>query len=78
MTAKNRGYLADPKEVAEERLILSQKYGYELSENNDEYLKESKDPRQIFFGLHPGWVVNLADKVIYKPADPELEEMYKC
>jgi len=77
VTAKNRGYLADPKEVAEERLILSQKYGYELSENDDELLKESKDPRQIFFGLQPGWVVNIADKLIYKPVDPELEEMYK-
>merc|ERR1719348_2407239 len=77
VTAKNRGYLADPKEVAEERLILSQKYGYELVDNDDEFLKESKDPRQIFYGLHPGWVVNLADKVIYKPADPDLVEMYK-
>jgi len=77
VTAKNRGYLADPKEVAEERLVLSQKYGYELVDNDDEFLKESKDPRQIFYGLHPGWVVNLADKVIYKPADPDLVEMYK-
>jgi len=76
VTAKNRGYLADPKEVAEERLILSQKYGYELKENNDEVLKETKDPRQIFYGLQPGWVVNLADKVIYKPAEAELEKIY--
>jgi len=78
VTAKNRGYLADPKEVAEERLALAQKYGYELSENeDDEVLKESKDPRQVFYGLQPGWVVNLADKLIYKPADPELEKIYK-
>merc|ERR1719369_285109 len=40
VTAKNRGYLADPKEVAEERLALAQKYGYELSDNDDEFLKE--------------------------------------
>lgn len=76
VTAKNRGYLADPKEVAEERLLLSQKYGYELQEDGEEYLKETKDPRQIFYGLQPGWVVNLADKVIYKPADTELEKVY--
>eukprot|EP00090_Calanus_glacialis_P045923 TRINITY_DN8780_c0_g1_i1.p1 TRINITY_DN8780_c0_g1~~TRINITY_DN8780_c0_g1_i1.p1 ORF type:complete len:296 (+),score=97.58 TRINITY_DN8780_c0_g1_i1:39-926(+) len=76
VTAKNRGYLADPTEVAEERLLLSQKYGYELLEHQDDVLKESKDPRQIFYGLQPGWVVNLADKTIYKPADPQLEEVY--
>ena len=76
VTAKNRGYLADPTEVAEERLLLSQKYGYELMEHQDDVLKESKDPRQIFYGLQPGWVVNLADKTIYKPADPQLEEVY--
>ena len=28
--AKNRGYLAHPEKIAEERLILAQKYGYEL------------------------------------------------
>jgi len=77
VTAKNRGYLADPKEVAEERLILAQKYGYELKdESEEEYMKEVKDPRQIFYGLQPGWVVNLADKMIYKPLDPELENVY--
>lgn len=34
--AKNRGYLADPQEIAKERVILSQKYGYTLPDiNND-------------------------------------------
>merc|ERR1712168_1229790 len=28
--AKNRGYLAHPEKIAEERLVLAQKYGYEL------------------------------------------------
>lgn len=28
---------------------------------------EVKDPRQIFFGLEPGWVVNLPDQSIIKP-----------
>jgi len=76
VTAKNRGYLADPKEVAEERLLLSQKYGYQLQEEQEDLLKETKDPRQIFYGLKPGWVVNLAEKLIYKPADSELEKLY--
>lgn len=77
---KNRGYLADPAEVAKERFILSQKYGYELPDisasQHRDMLLEQKDPRQIFYGLQPGWVVNLEDKVIMKPTDPELKEHY--
>ena len=75
--AKNRGYLAHPEAIQEERFILAQKYGYELPEITDEVLKETKDPRQVFYGLEPGWLVNLADKEIYKPQDPELIDYYK-
>lgn len=39
-------------------------------------LLERKDPRQIFYGLEPGWVVNMKDKVIVKPTDPVLKEFY--
>lgn len=76
--ARNRGYLADPREVAEERLALAQKYGYTLPEEDqvEDYLKETKEPRQIFYGLQPGWIVNLADREIYKPKDEELEKAY--
>lgn len=77
---KNRGYLADPQKISEHRLVLAQKYGYKLPEiekdQNYEMLSEKKDPRQIFFGLHPGWVVNLKDKTILKPKDKELLEFY--
>jgi len=80
---KNRGYLADPREVAKARLDTAQKYGYRLpdlhAENDAEVLEvllARKDPRQIFYGLWPGWVVNLKDKVIIKPKDPELNEFY--
>lgn len=70
---KNRGYLADPEEISRERLILAQKYGYELPkiENDPSYemLTETKDPRQIFFGLEPGIVVNLNDKCIIRPKE---------
>lgn len=75
-----RGYLADPEEVSQQRLIFAQKYGYVLPkiEEDPEYemLTERKDPRQIFYGLHPGWVVNLRDKVILKPTDEELKQYY--
>lgn len=67
---KNRGYLADPEAISYERLVLSQKYGYELPKIEDDpefgMLCESKDPRQIFFGLEPGIVVNLKEKTIIR------------
>ncbi|CAG4998739.1 unnamed protein product [Parnassius apollo] len=77
---KTRGYLADPEKISHERLRLAQKYGYELPEleNDVSYnmLIERKDPRQIFFGLEPGWVINLKDKCILKPRDEELLRFY--
>ena len=61
-------------------ILISQKYGYELPDLNTapqrDMLLESKDPRQIFFGLEPGWMINLKDKVILKPTDPVLKEYY--
>lgn len=67
---KNRGYLADPEAISRERLVLAQKYGYELPKIEDDpaytMLTESKDPRQIFYGLEPGIVINLNDKCFIK------------
>lgn len=67
---KNRGYLADPEAISRERLVLAQKYGYELPKIEDdpdfEMLQETKDPRQVFYGLEPGIVVNLQDKSFIK------------
>lgn len=75
-----RGYLADPEKISEERLVLAQKYGYDLPKIEEDHdygmLTERKDPRQIFYGLHPGWVVNLKDKIILKPAEEELLQHY--
>lgn len=76
-----RGYLADPEKVSQERLVLAQKYGYVLPKIEEDsgygMLTERKDPRQLFYGLHPGWVVNLKDRVIMKPQDEELVDYYK-
>lgn len=75
-----RGYLADPEKISEERLVLAQKYGYALPKIEDDpdykMLTQRKDPRQIFYGLNPGWVVNLKDKVILKPQEEELLQHY--
>ena len=76
-SAENRGYLADPRDVAEHRAVLGQKYGYEPPLVTDELLTESKDPRQVFYGMQAGWMVDLKDKVIYKPTDKDLKEFYQ-
>jgi len=77
---KFRGYLADPQLISQERLVLAQKYGYELPKVEEDptydMLVERKDPRQIFYGLNPGWVVNLRDKLILIPKDEELARFY--
>ena len=78
---KNRGYLADPDLIALERFKLAQKYGYELPDLQKDpelaMLLERKDPRQIFFGLSPGWVINMKNKKIFEPDDEKLQEYYK-
>jgi len=77
-SAANRGYLADPRQIAQHRAVLGQKYGYEPpTEITEDYLTETKDPRQVFYGLQPGWIVDLKDETIYKPTDQELNDYYK-
>lgn len=36
-----------------------------------------KHPRQIFFGLDAGMLVNIKDKVVFEPVDEEVAEFYK-
>lgn len=78
---KNRGYLADPVEVEKERQKLAQKYGYEIPEIEDkakrEMLKMRKHLRQVFYGLEPGYVINLRDREILEPLDEDLREFYE-
>ncbi|XP_039529064.1 39S ribosomal protein L15, mitochondrial [Pimephales promelas] len=78
--ASNRGYLSDPAQVRAARVRLAQKYGYRLpdvgADERFEMLAQRKDPRQIFFGLDPGWVVNMADKKILKPTDDRVLRYY--
>ncbi|XP_043921455.1 39S ribosomal protein L15, mitochondrial [Protopterus annectens] len=78
--AETRGYLADPAKIQEARLALAKKYGYTLPDITKDQLfimlTTRKDPRQIFFGLSPGWVVNMAEKKILKPTDERLIRYY--
>ncbi len=80
-SASNRGYLANPEQIGLERIKLAQKFGYELPDINNDPMKnlllQSKDPKQIWYGLEPGWLVNLKDKVVLKPADKEWIDYYK-
>jgi len=77
-SAENRGYLADPAQIAEHRFELAQKYGYQVSDIdlNNPLMTATKDPRQVFYGLEPGWIVNLKDQVIFKPLDEDLKHYY--
>uniref|UniRef100_A0A1A8SPV3 Large ribosomal subunit protein uL15m n=1 Tax=Nothobranchius rachovii TaxID=451742 RepID=A0A1A8SPV3_9TELE len=79
-SAENRGYLADLEDIQQARRALAQKYGYALPDiSKDELcdmLATRKDVRQIFFGLSPGWVVNMPEKKILKPTDEKLLKYY--
>ncbi|KAA0723874.1 39S ribosomal protein L15, mitochondrial [Triplophysa tibetana] len=78
--ANHRGYLADLDQVQAARLALAKKYGYSLPDITKdelfEMLAQRKDARQIFFGLSPGWVVNMEDKKILKPTDEKVLQYY--
>lgn len=51
-------------------------YPTSLKTNSSSSFSTRSDPRQIFFGLAPWWVVNMADKKILKPTDEKLLEYY--
>jgi len=75
------GYLADVAALMEARLQMAQKYGYRLPEMVpgtwlEKMFRKRKDPYQIWFGLEPGWTVNLADKCILKPTDTEVSNYF--
>ena len=78
--ARNRGYLADPAGFPEASLELAKRYTCILPDiTKDELFKmlgAQNDPSQIFFGLAPGWAVNMADKKILKPTHEKLLEYY--
>ena len=78
---QNRGYLADPQRIDQHRHELAQKFGYHLpditKDQDYEMLKLRKDPRQIWYGLEPGWVINVRDRSIIKPKDERLKAFYK-
>ena len=79
-SAKSRGYLAQPADIETHRKELAEKYGYtlpELSPKVAALASEVKSPLQIFYGLQPGWIVNLPDRKIIKPKDPQLEKLYQ-
>ncbi|KAH9584518.1 YmL15, variant 2 [Schistosoma haematobium] len=81
--AESRGYLADPEEVAKSRIWLAQKYGYHpfdfssSSESTQKLMSMRKDPRQIFHGLEPGWLVSIPDKAVLKPKSDLLDAYHK-
>merc|ERR1712217_403908 len=75
-----RGYLADPEEIEIARKKLYEDHGkvYDKEEFHKNFENPvKKHPRQIFYGLDAGMLVNIKDKVIYEPVTEEVEEFYK-
>ncbi len=64
--------------IREERQRLAQKYGYKLPDSSkfSPLFHLRKDPRQIFYGLEPGWLINLKDQTILKPTDEKFQTFY--
>lgn len=80
LDSKKRGYLADQEQISQARLELAQKFGYQLKDIEEdpkfEMLTKRKSSSQIFFGLNPGWVVNMKDKCVMKPGDEQYNTYY--
>ena len=79
---RKRGYLADEDKIREAKAELAQKYGYVLPDITKDPLMTMllmrKTPRQIWYGLEPGWIVNLRDKCILKPTSEQLQAFYSA
>lgn len=56
---KNRGYLADPEKIADERYALAQKYGYK-------FIDISTDPMVRYICIYVHINVNLKEKKLNK------------
>jgi len=79
-----RGYLSDPEEIEAARKKLYEDHGkvYDKDEFHKHFEKidsetMKKHPRQIFYGLDAGMLVNIKDKVIYEPVTEEVDEFYR-
>lgn len=70
---KKRGYLCQENDLIQARLNTAEEFGF-LHENLELNLYPRKLPNQIFYGLKPGMIVNLAEKQIYESSDAMLNE----
>lgn len=71
VSPETRGYLADLDMVQLDRRKLATEFGFEhvdISKCN--VMSMTKSPRQIWFGIEPGCLVNLAEKKVYKAFEP--------
>ena len=60
-----RGYLCNEKELLDARVRLGKKFGFDGT-SRPSFGNVAKNPRQIFFGLNPGMVVNMPNKTVLK------------
>jgi len=47
--------------------MLARKYGYEpIDTTSCSIMQQKKDPRQIWYGIEPGSLVNLEEKIVFR------------
>jgi large subunit ribosomal protein L15 len=74
---RSRGYLASAESIRQARIELAAKMGYEIDDDSSiETTNIVKHPHQVFAGIEPGWVVNLADRTLMKPTDSRVLAYY--
>ncbi|XP_075242408.1 large ribosomal subunit protein uL15m-like [Convolutriloba macropyga] len=69
----HRGYLCSEEEINNAKKVLADKIGYESGPDSN-FACTKKGPRQIFFFLDPGMVINLKDKIV---AQFQFNDEYK-
>lgn len=80
--AQKYGYelpdLAKDEKVSSGKMLISKIcLTYNVLNFQYKMLTLRKDPRQVFFGLEPGWLVNLKNKEILRPIDKDWQEFYE-
>lgn len=78
VSPETRGYLADVDLVQDARISLAQEYGFEPRDfSSCHVMNKTKDPRQIWFGVEPGSLVNLQDRTVHRPHTFKEHEVAK-
>jgi len=78
ISPKTRGYLADRDLIDRHRIQTAIEHGFEpVDISQCSIMSKLKDPRQIWYGIEPGTLVNLEDKAVYRSTIYSESEKHK-